>query len=309
MLVYRESEKIAAFPLLIRSLDGIEGLDPTLQKLNDVTSVYGYAGPVTNADHSDIDFLQRFNQAIFEALRKKQVVTAFSRLHPILENHSLLPSIGIVSNVGWTVSIDLTLPVEVQRAKYRKDHKYGTNKARREGVIAYHDEHWEYYDEFLRLYAMTMQRVDADHAYHFDRSYFDQLREMLNSSLHLFVAELDGSIISAGLFTLFHGIVQFHLSGSDTEYLKYAASKVLIDQVRLWASSKGAETFHLGGGVGSQEDSLFKFKAGFSDTYHQFKVWKCVVNEDIYDQAILQRSTEKAREAHNSGEYFPAYRV
>jgi lipid II:glycine glycyltransferase (peptidoglycan interpeptide bridge formation enzyme) len=158
------------------------------------------------------------------------------------------------------------------------------------------------------LYALTMQRTNADEAYHFDRSYFDQLRRALESKLHLFVAELQGRVVSAGLFSLFQNTVQFHLSGSDPEYLHYAPSKVLIDQVRIWASSQGAKIFHLGGGVGSKRDSLFMFKAGFSDRYHEFKVWKCIVDDAAYNQAINERKTKNNAPPLVSSSYFPAYR-
>jgi len=311
MIVYRESGKVAAMPLLIRSLAGVGGLSDSLSKLNDATSVYGYPGPIT-VNSLGVEFLRRFDLALIERLSELKVISAFSRLHPLLHNHNLLSYVGQISQVGWTVSIDLTLPTEIQRARYRKDHKYGINRARRAGVIAYRDADWKHYDDFLRLYTMTMERVDADEAYYFDQAYCDQLRKLLGPNLHLFVAELDGVVISAGLFSLFQNIVQFHLSGSDTEYLRYAPSKVLLDEVRIWASSQGAKVFHLGGGVGARKDGVFMFKAGFSDRRHEFKVWKCVVNEDAYNQAVAERknrnnSSTSALTSTSNG-YFPEYR-
>jgi CelD/BcsL family acetyltransferase involved in cellulose biosynthesis len=308
LLAYRESNKVAALPLLIRSLDDVDGLSHSLCILSDATSVYGYSGPIANVAPEDAEFLRHFNRAVLNSLTELKVIAAFSRLHPLLENHRFLPEVGQVSDIGLTVSIDLTLPLATQRARYRKDHKYGINKARRTGVIAYCDAGWKHYDDFLRLYALTMQRTNADEAYHFDRSYFDQLRRALESKLHLFVAELQGRVVSAGLFSLFQNIVQFHLSGSDPEYLHYAPSKVLIDQVRIWASSQGAKIFHLGGGVGSKRDSLFMFKAGFSDRYHEFKVWKCIVDDAAYNQAINERKTKNNAPPLVSSSYFPAYR-
>jgi len=309
MIVYRESGKVAAMPLLIRSLSDIGGLSDSLCKLNDATSVYGYAGPITNADPRDAEFLRRFNLALLERLSELKVISAFSRFHPLLHNHRLLPYAGQISQVGWTVSIDLTLPLEIQRAKYRRDHKRGIRKARQAGVIAYHDAEWKHYDDFVRLYYMTMQRVDADDYYYFDRAYFGQLRQALGPHLHLFVAELEGAVISAGLFSLFQNIVQSHLSGSDTEYLHYSPDRVLMDEVRIWASSQGAKVWHLGGGRG-RKDGLFYFKAGFSDRRHEFKVWKCVVNENAYSQAVAEQknrdSSSTSTSASNS--YFPEYR-
>ena len=310
LLVYREGAKVAAMPLLIRSLQGVPGLENCSAEWYDATSVYGYPGPITDADPADVEFLRCFNLALMESLSELKIISAFSRLHPLLQNHNLLPCAGQISHIGWTVSIDLTLPLETQRAKYRKDHKYGINKAKQAGVIAYHDAEWKQYDDFLQLYAMTMERVDADDASYFDRAYFDQLRQSLGPNLHLFVAELDGVVISAGLFSLFQNIVQFHLSGSDTEYLRYAPSKVLLDEVRLWALSQGAKVFHLGGGVGASKDGVFMFKAGFSDRRHRFMVWRCVVVREVYDH-LVRRKTEWEDRKHLIPilpDYFPFYR-
>ena len=68
---------------------------------------------------------------------------------------------------------------------------------------------------------------------------------------------------------------------------------------------------HLGGGVGAAEDSLFNFKAGFSQKRHAFSCWKWVVNEGAYDE-IASSVREHQRLAGlrpSASNYFPAYRV
>jgi lipid II:glycine glycyltransferase (peptidoglycan interpeptide bridge formation enzyme) len=307
LLVYREDDTIAALPILLRSLATVEGLSSNFHLFNDATSVYGYAGPVTNVDMHNNDFFKRFHQALQVKLQDLKVVALFSRLHPILQNDYLIWDSKNVSESGKTISIDLTLSLEEQRKHYRKDHKYDINKSQKKGVHAYQDTQWQHYDDFLRIYTETMQRVDASTSYYFDRHYFDQLRHHV-PCLHLFVAQIGDMILSTGLFTLTQGIVQFHLSGSDTNYLHYAGSKVLLDEVRLWASAQGAQVFHLGGGVGAGEDSLFLFKAGFSDRRHAFKVWKWIINEDVYWQAVEERNRYR-KPSTDSDNYFPKYRA
>ena len=63
----------------------------------------------------------------------------------------------------------------------------------------------------------------------------------------------------------------------------------MLDTVRLWATERGARVLHLGGGVGSKADSLFQFKAGFSDRRHLFHIWRWIVQPDIYERLCRQR--------------------
>jgi len=311
LLVYREGAKVAAMPLLIRSLQSVPGLENCSAEWYDATSVYGYAGPVCSRTVSmDDDFAQRFGVALLRKLRGIGVICVFSRLHPILENAVLLNHVGEVLSLGKTVSIDLTLPPEMQFANYRKGHKYDINRARRFGVTARHDVEWKALDNFIRLYMDTMQRVGAREKYFFDQDYFLELRAALEHRLHLFVAEKGETVLAAALFTLTNSIVQYHLSASDPKYMKYAPSKVLLDEVRIWSTRQGARVFHLGGGVGSSEDGVFKFKAGFSDRRHRFKVWRCVVIREVYDRLVLRRIEWEERKDLSpiSADHFPLYR-
>ncbi len=77
-----------------------------------------------------------------------------------------------------------------------------------------------------------------------------------------------------------------------------------------WATQLGARVFHLGGGVGAQQDSVFRYKAGFSDRRHTFRTWRWILRPDIYEQCCA-RATEKnvnnGLRAASDG-YFPAYR-
>jgi len=310
LFVYEEEELLVALPLLVRSLKEIEGLGEVLLDQYDATSVYGYAGPITNHDWSDGAFFKRFGHALKNALLDMQVIAAFSRLHPVFENDRGL-FLGEIVPLGQTVSVDLTIPLEEQFYAYRKSHRYEIRKARKEGVEAFLDSDWRYYDDFVELYLSTMNRVEADEYYLFDRSYFDDLRAALGPNLNLFVAQKDGVIISGALFTLIGNIVEYHLSGSSTSWMQYAASKLVIDTARLWAVKQGAEILHLGGGFGSQEDTLFLFKSGFSNRFHRFKIWEYVVDPERYAQAVDNR--KKWLHSKNlqlvQASFFPAYRT
>ncbi len=67
--------------------------------------------------------------------------------------------------------------------------------------------------------------------------------------------------------------------------------------------SFGYRTLYLGGGVGSGEDSLFRFKRTFyRGELNHFFIGKKVYNQEICDELVGMRS-----QIENPG-YFPMYR-
>lgn len=237
-------------------------------------------------------------------------MAVFSRLHPLIPQCELLSGLGEYVPRGQTVSIDLTLPVDVQRARYRKGHKRDIKKLRRLGATCVHDPNGVYLNEFMDIYYETMRRVQAAQAYFWDRTYFERLVAELEANIHFFVCLLENKVMCAGLYSLCNGIVQSHLGGVRNEFLRLAPIKLETDAARLWANEHGAHVLHLGGGVGAQEDSLFYFKAGFSDQRHEFAIWRWVLLPDIYDQLCQEKAQWNKRNGLKpvSSEYFPAYR-
>jgi hypothetical protein len=121
----------------------------------------------------------------------------------------------------------------------------------------------------------------------------------------------DGRVISAGVFTLCDGIVQYHLGGTRTQALKLSPMALLLDTVRRWGGEQGARVFHLGGGVGASADSLFQFKSGFTEARHEFACWRWILDRSAYDAACAERSgylAMRGLELADAG-YFPAYRA
>ena len=102
--------------------------------------------------------------------------------------------------------------------------------------------------------------------------------------------------------------MSYHLSGSDVEYRNLAPSNLLLYKAALWGYEQGFKTFHLGGGIGSGEDNLYKFKAGFNKkSNYQFSIGKQVFNKERYDELVNNRIAENSEFDINSL-FFPLYR-
>jgi hypothetical protein len=310
LMVYEEGDDLIAIPFVLRPVETVAGLASPGKGWQDATSVYGYAGPIASRPQISQAMLLGFQGALAEALQEQRVVSVFSRLHPLIAQRPWLSGLGELISLGQTISIDLTLSKDAQRARYRRGHKSDLNRLRRRGATCFYDRDQEHMGEVVSIYLETMQRVDAAEEYFFDRSYFERLVSLLRSNVRLFACRLADEVICGAFFLLCNGIVQAHLGGTKTEYLREAPMKLLIDTARLWAAEQGAHVLHLGGGVGAKEDSLFRFKTGFSDRRHEFSIWRWVLLPEVYDQLSRARTrwNEQSDLVPVSPNYFPAYR-
>lgn len=309
LFVYEEGRHFIALPLILRPIESVPGLRGR-SDLWDASSVYGYAGPIASQPDMPTSVINAFQTRLTEALFARNIVAIFSRLHPLIPQKIFLSGLGEVVVSGQTVSIDLTLPLEKQEAQYRKGHKYDLKKLERLGVVCIHDANMTYLGDFIEIYHESMHRVGASPHYLFGQTYFEKLVRVLGEKIHLFVCKLEGQVISGGLFILCDGIVQYHLAGSKEEFLQLASMKLVIDRARIWATEQGAHTLHLGGGVSSQADTLFDFKAGFSKRRHMFCTWRWIVKEELYKQLCAEKAYwNEKNQLKPISDYFPAYRA
>ena len=247
--------------------------------------------------------MREFQTALHDALTAQRIVAVFSRLHPLLPQGALLAGLGECRPGGQTISIDLTLPPDAQRAQYRDTFRQRLGKLRQAGIEGVVDADLRHLAEFTSIYQENMRRVNAHDSYFFDLEYFTHFAAALGPRVRLVFVKSGDEILAAALFTLCGGIVQYHLAGARDAALPLSPTPLVIDTARLWAIGQGAHTLHLGGGVGAREDSLFLFKAGFSKCRHEFATWRWVVAPEIYAQLCERRGVAV------SADFFPAYRA
>lgn len=104
-----------------------------------------------------------------------------------------------------------------------------------------------------------------------------------------------------------NGMLHYHLSGSLREYRSLAPSNLLLYKTALWGCEQGFKTFHLGGGVGSGEDPLYKFKAAFNrNSDNQFSIGKMTLDSEKYDYLTSLRKIDS--KFNPESKFFPLYR-
>jgi len=296
LLLYFSSNEISiALPVILRTIEGT--------KHNDITSVYGYAGPLSNQKNLDEQTIKDFQEQLLHFFDSHQIVSVFNRLHPLFNNQKyILSGLGDIVDTNQTVGIDLTLPEQEQKRQYAHSVKNHINRLKRKNVFVEKAQNPEAIDLFVEIYRENMKRVNASKMYFFSNDFFHRFMEDLPASL--FLAYYEGKAISGSLFTSCNGVVQPHLSATRSEYLRWSPLKLVWDCIRIDAIKKNEKCLHLGGGVGGAGDTLFQFKTQFSDLRYTFKTWRYIHNEEVYARLV----SEKYINQPPNSSYFPRYR-
>ena len=308
LLAFEQGRFAILLPLLLRAITSIEGLEQAGAGLHDATSVYGYSGPLLSAEALPPDVIGSFQEALIAFAKTRNIVSIFSRLHPLRPGREALAGLGEVQVHGPTVSIDLTLSEEEQWRRYRNNHRRNIAKLRAQGYECSISRNEAALAAFSDLYRETMERRDAHESYFFDDDYF---RALLDMGCFDFVLCHHGGAVAAGaLVSRCNGIAQYHLGGTVEAHLQIAPMKLVFDEARRWAAGSGCSVLHLGGGLGAQCDSLFNFKAGFSDRRHEFSTWRWIVDEERSADLEEARSKWAASSGRvlKPGGSFPPYR-
>ena len=296
LLCFNSKNTSLALPVVLRNIEGTQ--------YKDITSVYGYAGPLSNNENPDEQAIKDFHEELLNFFDFHRIVSVFNRLHPLIGNQELLLSgLGKIVDTNQTVGIDISLPEKEQKRQYANSLKNQINKLKLRNIAVKKAQTNEEIDIFIEIYFENMKRVNAAKMYFFSKDYFYRFINDLPATL--FLAYYEDDVISGSLVTSCNGIVQPHLSATRNDFLHWSPLKLVWDCIRADAIEKKEKWLHLGGGVGGKDDSLFQFKAQFSNLRFLFKTWQYIHNEKIYNQLV----SEKYNNNIPKSSYFPLYRL
>ena len=307
-LLVSDNERLFFVPYLLRSCNLL--FNEMQEPIFDVVSPYGYPGVLMSDTGRDVDFAVAGMTALRETLSKRSVCSAFLRMHPILGHDftTLFPS-GSFNDSSQTVAVDLqNSEVDILK-QMRVGHQRTFKKCKSLGFTARTVSLLDVMDGVVDLYKETMDRVHATDTYYFDKEYFRSLAVL--PGVHCCVVESGATIAAACIFFECDGIVSAHLGGTRSEFLSRSPFTMVLTEGILWARSQGNRWALLGGGVGGREDSLFHFKAGFSDTRFPFLTSRLIINDALYHQMVglKARASNVAPETVLESNFFPAYRA
>jgi serine/alanine adding enzyme len=279
------------FPCLVREAGDGYG---------DVGTPMGYGGPVAAGADPPVD---AFFEAYERWCRDNGVLATFVRFHPVLENQRLAEGRWHLEHIGQSIAWRVGgRPAGELEAGMDPHHRRVARKGRRAGVEVSFEQAPERLDEFVALYDETMRRRDASPFYFFPDAYWHHLTHELAEHLLRGDARAGGDLVASILCLAGGPLLHYHLGCSSERGQALGANHLLFLETAGWAADRGFARFHLGGGVGGFEDSLYEFKRRF-DPEARFPAYlgKAVHDVDAYLELAGANEIEYAG-------YFPAYR-
>lgn len=273
----------------------------------DSVTPYGYGGVLFEGDTS-VGNLEAFWKAYVEKMKEEVIVDNFVRYHPVLSNAIPMEKISNVIDLGKTVAFDLSSE-EIIWSNIISKNRNMIRKAEKNGVEICHGKGSNLFKDFMRIYNATMEKDHAEEYYFFRDAFYESIDRDLHDNYEIFYAVLNGEIIAMSIMLFANNQMHYHLSGSMFEYRNLAPSNLLLYKAALWGCEQGFKTFHLGGGVGSGEDNLYKFKAAFNrNSDYQFSIGKEIFDQEKYDELVKERA-EREGELDILSNFFPLYRA
>jgi serine/alanine adding enzyme len=280
--------------LLVGSLRSIPGQET----LTDVTTPYGYGGPVIAGAAPPVKAFWELYEAW---CAENHVVSTFLRFHPLLENHRHAAAATQLDALAETVTWRLDGDEDLFESMHRH-HRRVVRKAADQVDIEVH-EGPDRLDSFAALYEATMRRQNAADFYFFPPAYWEALANGLRDHLVRFDAVLGGDAVASVLCLAAPPWLHYHLGAALEPARSVGASNLLMLKAARWGRERSYEQFHLGGGVGGQEDSLWEFKRRFAPGGRR-DAW---IGKLVHDEsAYLALAGAETLELEG---FFPAYRA
>jgi lipid II:glycine glycyltransferase (peptidoglycan interpeptide bridge formation enzyme) len=266
----------------------------------DIVTPYGYGGFLIEGELS-VQMLQLFKEEYYSFLYSQNIISEFTRFHPLIQNHEIIREVMPIIELGSTVSMDLRSE-EVIWENILSKNRNMIRKAQKSGIIIKQGNSSELYAKFKEIYDGTMVKDNADSYYFFGAEFYESIMNDLKDNARLFYAEYKTDIIAMAIILYANNKMHYHLSGSLPEYRNLAPSNLLLYEAALWGCRQGFKTFHLGGG-------LYKFKKAFNkNSSHKFAIGKYIINQEKYNQLVAYR--QKSDPTFNKeSNFFPLYRA
>lgn len=264
----------------------------------DLITPYGYGGWLLEGrgDTAPLD------TAYTQLCQKESIVCEFVRYHPMWNNANRMEPMYQVIYLGHTIALDLCDQETIWSNIISKNRNM-IRKAEKNGVEIVHSLDAESFASFKEMYDETMRKDQAEKYYYFGNDFYNSIRMDMKENAEVFTAVYQGKPIAAAIMLFANGKMNYHLSGSDISYRSLAPTNLLLYEAALWGQQKGMQTLHLGGGIGSHEDNLYKFKRAFyKGEPRQFAIGKKIFLPNTYASLNMYRSDAPP------SSFFPEYR-
>lgn len=305
---YENAFGLIRHQFILRPID-LEGVDLVglgLDGYYDLTTPYGYGGPVimeVEAGRED-DLISAFHHEFALYCQANRIVSEFIRFHPLGDDAQAFRSLYQVDFYNRTLGINLVDYDDPFQAEFSKSARKCVRQCLRQGLTYQILENPDSLSDFSAIYYQTMDRNQASEDYYFDEAYFDAFIATMSEHVIKCSVFYQGETIAMGFYLRSDDILHTHLSGTASDYLHLSPAYVLRYAALEWAKAQGLKLIHSGGGMsGDPQDSLYRFKKRFSK-HTEFEFF---LGQKIWDQAVYSKLVEVT--GKQASDFFPAYRA
>jgi hypothetical protein len=275
----------------------------------DIITPYGYGGFLVEGRINEHSLGMLFCE-LEEFCIRENIICEFVRLSPIHENYRYYIESFECKKIGNTLYMELGQPEQIW-GNLKSECRNRVRKAIKNGVSVVKDTEFSTLGEFINIYKETMVRDKADPYYFFSNIFFQSLTSLKENAL-IYNAIYDNKIISSILVIYCKENAHYHLGGSLSDYMKLGANNLIFYEAACDLHNMGCTKLHLGGGYGSQNDSLLSYKKKFNKKgLIDYYIARKVFIHDAYNMLIdLRRNIDN----HNfcsdmADDFFPRYRA
>jgi len=296
---YEDGDALFLLPLLLREIPGTPYFD--------FETPYGYGGPLSNCD--DPSFIDQAWQNLRQWCCRQHVVAGFLRFHPLLDNQRWTSSAVRVVADRETVVLTLGQDKEQVWAGYGSDTRNKIRKAEKNGAVVHKYSNMESLEKFSGLYAEHMHELSAYDDYFFGDEYFKSIHNLGQNSYAIYLVEHQGELMGGALVLLSQYFAHYHLSSSLRRFNPLAPNALLRHAVTMDQLKSGRRMILYGGGrTNAADDSLLKFKAGFSPERRSFHFGTFIGEQEAYTSLCERWRSENPALAERFGSRFLCYR-
>ncbi|KAA1246934.1 NeuD/PglB/VioB family sugar acetyltransferase [Aquimarina sp. RZ0] len=302
----KNGNPIIVMPFYIRKIY-LDGEDTSYK---DVTSPYGYSGPLFDTDLINEDIIKHFWRQVDLWYEKKKIISEFIRfsLTGNQKEYSgeLIPSLKNVKGVIIDKEEQWSKLKSKVRNNYRKSLQEGLNFKVFSDPIP-----MDIIKDFYDIYIQTMHRNNAHSQYFHYIDYFKNFIAENPESVIIAMVYKDFKPISTELVLLDEDTLYSYLGGTLSDYFYTRPNDFLKIEIINWARQYNYKYYVLGGGR-VDNDNLYKYKKTFfpNDEDIVYYTGRKIINTDIYKDLVAKEcDKDKILEQEDiQKNYFPLYR-
>jgi hypothetical protein len=253
----------------------------------DITSIYGYTGPV--ATTSDSGFVNAAWAAFDAYTARQKIVAEFVRFSPFHGNERFAhPRSTVLANRTLAAS-RLPASREALLQSLGSKTRNMLRKAQREGLAARELALPGYLAGFRALYDETMARNNAPAFFRYDDAYWEQLLGLGPRGLRLF-GTFSGERLVAASMAVAHGRSGlYHLGASLPDYARLGAGNLSLFEMSCGLMEGGVDFLNMTGGrTAAADDPLLLFKRSNANGTATFHIGKRIVDPLAYNDMATQ---------------------